>query len=303
MATAPTCTSLTNPADGAMDIAMNLSNISWNAVADADGYRLTVTGSSSNTNNETNLDITSGTTHNFTNDFDSGETVSVTIVPYNTAGDATGCASESFAIVSAEPVPTVPECTSLSSPLGGDIDVAIDTDISWTPANGADGYRLSIGSTSAGNDILDNEDVGLLTTFSLTENLPFNTIIYVTITPYNTEGDAISCSEQSFTTILEEQDDETLYGLSPNGDGINDFWTIDGIEASPNNKVLIYNRWGDLVFQISGYDNQSKVFRGTANMKTGMGADQLPSGTYFFNIQNDGETLLRKTQGFLVLKR
>jgi gliding motility-associated-like protein len=103
-----------------------------------------------------------------------------------------------------------------------------------------------------------------------------------------------------FTTINQ---DDTQYGFSPNGDGINDFWTIDGIELNPDNTVSIYNRWGDLVFEIQGYDNQSNVFSGTANRKTQLGASELPSGTYFFNIQVSGEHNLNKLQGFLVLKR
>jgi len=34
-----------------------------------------------------------------------------------------------------------------------------------------------------------------------------------------------------------------------------------------------------------------------------MGGEQLPSGTYYFNIQVSGAHNLKKLQGFLVLKR
>ena len=97
--------------------------------------------------------------------------------------------------------------------------------------------------------------------------------------------------------------DNTRYGFSPDGDGINEFWEIDTIENYPNNSVSIFNRWGDLVFEIEGYNNTSRVFRGIANRKRSLGGDQLPEGTYFFKIRTSGPNSLRKTEGFLVLKR
>ncbi len=104
-----------------------------------------------------------------------------------------------------------------------------------------------------------------------------------------------------FVTPIDE--DETQYGFSPDGDGINEFWEIDNIENYPNNKVSIFNRWGDLVFEVEGYDNLSRVFRGIATRKRGIGGDLLPEGTYFFNIKIEGAHRLKKLNGFIVLKR
>ena len=67
--------------------------------------------------------------------------------------------------------------------------------------------------------------------------------------------------------------------------------------------VNIYNRWGDLVFTIANYDNQSNVFRGEANKLLKSGAGTLPNGTYFFDIQITGTHNLKKLKGFVVLKR
>jgi len=87
-------------------------------------------------------------------------------------------------------------------------------------------------------------------------------------------------------------------GISPNGDGINDILVIDGIKAYPENKLLIINRNGNLVFEANGYDNSSKVFDGHSN-KTG--AMQLP-GTYFYSLEyKDGNATKHKT-GFIVIK-
>ncbi|WP_378183441.1 gliding motility-associated C-terminal domain-containing protein [Aquimarina sp. SS2-1] len=129
---------------------------------------------------------------------------------------------------------------------------------------------------------------------------PTETTSY-TITFISDDG----CIAEDTLTVFVEQlpEDETRYGFSPDGDGINEFWEIDGIENYPNNKVSIYNRWGDLVFEINGYNNTSRVFSGTANRKRSLGADNLPEGTYFFNIRTEGANHLKKSTGFLVLKR
>ncbi|GAL82633.1 hypothetical protein JCM19274_4086 [Algibacter lectus] len=56
-------------------------------------------------------------------------------------------------------------------------------------------------------------------------------------------GDATSCAENVFTTLTAPKHD-VKYGFSPDNDGINDFWNIEGIEMHPDNMVTIYNRWG-----------------------------------------------------------
>ncbi|MDX9696655.1 MAG: gliding motility-associated C-terminal domain-containing protein, partial [Bacteroidales bacterium] len=75
-------------------------------------------------------------------------------------------------------------------------------------------------------------------------------------------------------------------GFSPNGDGINDYWNIEGIDDFPNNLVEVYTRWGIKVFSQKGYSNldPNKQWDGRA----GNGND-LPTGTYYYIvITNEG---------------
>ena len=44
-------------------------------------------------------------------------------------------------------------------------------------------------------------------------------------------------------------------GFSPNGDGINDLFVIRGIEIYPQNSIEIYNRWGNIVYKASPFQN------------------------------------------------
>ena len=93
--------------------------------------------------------------------------------------------------------------------------------------------------------------------------------------------------------------------FSPNGDGVNEFFVIEGIEKYSNNTVEIYNRWGVLVFEQKGYDNNDKSFKGfsegraTINQPLG-----LPDGTYFYVIEyvkNSG--IPKKLAGYLYISK
>ena len=85
------------------------------------------------------------------------------------------------------------------------------------------------------------------------------------------------------------------YGFSPNGDGINETWTIDNIYLYPNNTVSVFNRSGKIVFEQKGYKN---TWNGVSN-KGGNG-QRLPVGPYLFIIEiNDAG---KKTiQGWLYI--
>ena len=81
--------------------------------------------------------------------------------------------------------------------------------------------------------------------------------------------------------------------LSPNGDGVNDVFQIDGIEDFPNNTVQIFNRWGNMVFEMAGYKNEW-------NGDWGRDREMLPDGTYFYLFDTgEGE----RFSGFLEIRR
>jgi gliding motility-associated-like protein len=72
-------------------------------------------------------------------------------------------------------------------------------------------------------------------------------------------------------------------GISPNGDGDNDTWMIQGIENFPKARVSAYNSLGDDVFTaLNGYNND---WRGDFNNS----GDPLPSGPYFYTIDLDAD--------------
>ncbi len=87
-------------------------------------------------------------------------------------------------------------------------------------------------------------------------------------------------------------------GMSPNGDGVNDFLQIDNIGQYPNNKLSIMNRNGQLVYEAKGYDNSSKTFDGHSNKN---GQMQLPR-TYFYQLEYTVKGITGHKTGYIVLK-
>ncbi|SFT81042.1 gliding motility-associated C-terminal domain-containing protein [Lishizhenia tianjinensis] len=72
--------------------------------------------------------------------------------------------------------------------------------------------------------------------------------------------------------------------FSPNGDGDNDRFIIDGIEDYPQNTVQIFNRYGNLVYQTENYEND---WDGVPNVGGTIGSGNvLPTGTYFYVIKD-----------------
>jgi gliding motility-associated-like protein/uncharacterized repeat protein (TIGR01451 family) len=82
-------------------------------------------------------------------------------------------------------------------------------------------------------------------------------------------------------------------GFSPNGDGINDEFVIRGIDNYPDNTFVIFNRWGDKVFEASPYQN---TWTGNSTRGLRVGGDELPVGTYFYLLDlKDGSKIIKGT--------
>lgn len=74
--------------------------------------------------------------------------------------------------------------------------------------------------------------------------------------------------------------------ITPNDDGKNDALVIDNLDKYPANELIIFNRWGDILFKAKPYTND---WNGT-NQK----GDPLPEGTYYYVLRlniNDGKIL------------
>lgn len=102
---------------------------------------------------------------------------------------------------------------------------------------------------------------------------PDETTTY-TLTAANSAG----CEKVVDVKVTVLKDLSVPNSFTPNGDGFNDTWQIDGLEEYPNVVIQVFNRWGTLVFSSKGY---SIPWDGSFN-----GAP-LPVATYYYTLSSD----------------
>ncbi|MBX2974162.1 MAG: gliding motility-associated C-terminal domain-containing protein, partial [Flavobacteriales bacterium] len=85
--------------------------------------------------------------------------------------------------------------------------------------------------------------------------------------------------------------------FSPNGDGVNDIYTIENIQYYPDNKFIVFNRWGNKVFEASPYMN---TWDGTSQFGSAFG-EVLPESTYYYVL--DPGTGDESFSGYIYLRR
>jgi gliding motility-associated-like protein len=70
--------------------------------------------------------------------------------------------------------------------------------------------------------------------------------------------------------------------FTPNNDGSNDVFKIDGLESYPGNSLQVFNRWGNPVYNAKPYTNN---WDGAPNAAGKTGSGKLPVGTYYYILE------------------
>ena len=109
-----------------------------------------------------------------------------------------------------------------------------------------------------------------------------------------------NCDPAVVTITIPTSDLKFYSGFSPEGNTPeNNHWHIDGIERFPNNEVQIFNRWGNLVYQVKGYDNVTNVWKGQSTEGTIIGEKTVPDGSYFYVVDlDDGQ---KPRSGYIII--
>lgn len=134
-------------------------------------------------------------------------------------------------------------------------------------------------------------------TWSPSDGMDDPTSLTPTVTPDGTtdyiiyQTDANGCLNSDTVTI-------SVYfpipsGITPNNDGVNDYFEIDNVENLPGNSLVVYNRQGNIVYKASPYENKW-------NGKSANGKD-LPDGIYYYIFDwGDGN---EPQNGYVLIKR
>ncbi|RXR19013.1 PKD domain-containing protein [Flavobacterium amnicola] len=135
-----------------------------------------------------------------------------------------------------------------------------------------------------------------------------NTPIINGNTYYASQIDPVSKCESStrtaVTTYLYPCDLNVYNTISPNGNDLNDKFIIKNIETFPENKLEIYNRYGELVYKSNRYGIDSNYFYGFANKGLiFQDGNKLPTGTYYYilNYQRESLEINKTIKGFLYI--
>ncbi|HLU87145.1 MAG TPA: HYR domain-containing protein, partial [Taishania sp.] len=111
-------------------------------------------------------------------------------------------------------------------------------------------------------------------------------------------------SEENVQVIVENCGIIISETFSPNGDGSNDYFHIEGLENYPGTEVWIHNRWGVQVYHNPNYQND---WDGRSQSKLNVGGDELPEGTYYYILKLGGEAGTPNAgeiyKGFIYIKR
>ena len=105
-----------------------------------------------------------------------------------------------------------------------------------------------------------------------------------------------ACTESLLSVEVDVVSSITVYNaIAPNSTGDNKFMRITGLPEK--NKVSIFNRWGDKVYEVENYQSQAggNAFRGFNT-----DGKNLPSGTYFYKIEVPEKPMVT---GYLTLKQ
>ncbi|GAB3242335.1 hypothetical protein GCM10027346_38480 [Hymenobacter seoulensis] len=100
-------------------------------------------------------------------------------------------------------------------------------------------------------------------------------------TTYTLSGGAGGCADSDQVTVTVRPPIRIPNAFTPNGDGRDDTWQIEFIEQFPDNTVSVFNRWGNRIFSVNGY-NRSNEWKGDIN------GQPAPVGTYYYVVVTKG---------------
>jgi|GEM_PF-708406 len=134
-------------------------------------------------------------------------------------------------------------------------------------ASGGTGYQWDntdfiVGSSNVSNAIIEITDP---TTFTVTV----------------TDDNGCQNTDEVDICILDDPLEviKAVTVITPNGDAANDMLEFNGLEAYPDNVLTVFNRWGNVIFQKRGYQNDALRWDGTRD------GVELPADTYYYILE------------------
>ncbi|MES2826958.1 MAG: gliding motility-associated C-terminal domain-containing protein [Bacteroidota bacterium] len=155
---------------------------------------------------------------------------------------------------------------SLPIPNVGDKFVCSPTDVLISFDVQAPLYRIY-----DANGVLIQESISK--TFTL--NIKQNSTFYAAVA-----NGACESAQTPFKVTVGEASINIPNSFTPNGDGVNDKWTLNGIEVYNSANVKVFNRYGNIVYE---------SFKTTESFEGKSQGKELPAGVYYYMIKLTGD--------------
>ncbi len=213
-------------------------------------------------------------------------------------GDRVICMGEdSVRIVIADSLyPPEPECSKVTYQ-----DGSVRQLFFWPEVIGADGYQIKTvdfnGVVSEEWEEANNNEEGSWFSSSGTYNQLHSTSgqeIKLIVRAYNLEVDEDAICRYGPESLIAKSCEIVVKPVNiftPNGDGVNDKLKFDLLEVYEGNELQIFNRWGELIYESSNYQNE-------------WDGDGYNEGTYFYILNvNDPQGTNSLIKGAVTIVR
>ena len=188
----PGCSTVSAPANAATGVSVS-PTITWGAVANTHSYNINMGTTPGGTNVLNAYNAGLSTSYAIPSSLNYNTTYYVKVIPSNNIGSATGCTESTFTTLA------IP-CPSVSQPAAAAVGTSLKPSITWTAVAGVTGYKLSVGTTAGGTNVLNDVDLGNVLTYTFLTNLNPSTQYFYTVKSYQGTNVSTGCTERNFTT-------------------------------------------------------------------------------------------------------
>ena len=144
--------------------------------------------------------------------------------------------------------------------------------------SGAQNWSATVMGEAIFGKVIDNGD-GTITYEAFSGRFGTDELIYI-LCNEDCENQIV-CDTAMIQIVVPEGEIKVPNGITPNGDGTNDeliFDILNNPDADyPDNEIIIFNRWGDIVYEAKPYNNDWNGVN--------MTGQELPHATYYYILR------------------